>query len=302
MKKIKHVLISGGTHGNELSGTQFVSYYLRNATKREQFVSNFSDLSIDWVIANPEAMDKNRRFVEEDLNRQFLPTLLNNEIHQEHSLQSKERAIALALNDKYGPKGAQSKTDFVIDIHNTTSNMGPTLILLESDLFHQQLARYVKSKMPSAVILIEDEKPFYEHKYLCTLGKRGVMIEVGPQPQGALFAEAYLQTQEMCLAILEFCEHSNEQGLFIESPIEAYRLLEEISYPKDDMGNISAMIHPSLQHADFQPLVKGQAIFLSFENEDILYQGEDVIYPHFIGEAAYFNLGIAFAAAQKFLF
>ena len=297
MKPIKEILIVGGTHGNELSGVTYVKNHLSNPQQANATQKRFQSLSLKWHLANQAAIEHRTRYCEDDLNRQFTPEKL-----AEKSPSSAEHEIALALNEEYGPK-SKSKTDLVIDIHNTTSNMGPTLILLESDEFHRQLASFVKAKMPEAVILVEDEKPFHEHKYLCTLGKRGVMIEVGPQPQGVLRAQAYLQTRVMCEAILAFCEQHNRNGLLNERrPVEAFRLIEEIEFPKDELGAISAMIHPDLQDKDFEALAKGMPMFLGFDGSLIHYQAERTIYPHFVGEAAYYHLGIAFASAEKFEF
>ena len=297
MEPIKEILIVGGTHGNELSGVTYVKNHLSNDQHADTTQARFPTLNLKWHLANQAAIERRTRYCEDDLNRQFTPQKL-----AEKNAASAEHEIALTLNEEYGPKG-KSVTDLVIDIHNTTSNMGPTLILLESDEFHRQLASFVKAKMPEAVILVEDEKPFHEHKYLCTLGKRGVMIEVGPQPQGILRAQAYLQTQVMCEAILAFCEQFNHDGLRDErTPVEAFRLLEEVEFPKDKLGAISAMIHPDLQDKDFEALAKGMPMFLGFDGSLIQYEGELSIYPHFIGEAAYYHLGIAFASAEKFEF
>ncbi|GBL05632.1 aspartoacylase [Glaciecola sp. KUL10] len=297
MNHIKEILIVGGTHGNELSGVTYVKNHLIDDQQALATEQAYPLLNLHWHLANQPAIDARTRYCEEDLNRQFTPEKL-----QQINATSAEHAIALALNRQFGPKG-NSKIDLVIDIHNTTSNMGPTLIVLESDEFHRQLASYVTANMPEAVILVEDEKPFLAHKYLCTLGKRGVMIEVGPQPQGVLRGQAYLETKQMCEAILSFCEMYNQHG-FNDSRVEvdAFRLLEEISFPRSQTGEISAMIHPELQDKDFETLEKGMPMFLRFDGVTVNYQEEAVIYPHFIGEAAYYHLGIAMASATKFKF
>ena len=168
------------------------------------------------TIANPDALSANVRFVEEDLNRQFTLEALSN------SSDAKEAKLAKKLNQQFGPKG-NSTTDLVIDIHNTTSNMGATLIILEADDFHIQLARFVKHHMPEANILLEDEKPYLEHGYLCTTGKRGVMIEVGAQPQGVLREDVYLLTQTMAEVILDFCQAYNTDSLEQYAECEVFR-------------------------------------------------------------------------------
>ncbi len=283
------IALVGGTHGNETSGIQLIKNWQKHGIPEQ-----FQALNISLHIANQAALNANVRFVEEDLNRQFTLDGLAS------SNSSKEATLAKTINAELGPKGA-SNTDFVIDIHNTTSEMGATLIILEADEFHVQLARYVKKHMPEANILVEDEKPFLEHGYLCTTGKRGVMIEVGGQPQGVLREDVYLLTQTMAEVILAFCLANNQNTIEAATlpPCEAFRLGENISFPLDENGQRTAMIHHALQDADFEPLVPGMPMFRTFDGHDIAWQGERETYPHFINEAAYFKLDVAFATAEK---
>ncbi|MCG8497104.1 MAG: aspartoacylase [Enterobacterales bacterium] len=283
------IALFGGTHGNETSGIQLIRNW-----QQYGMPARFNTLNISLNIANEAALAANVRFVEEDLNRQFTLERL------ESSAASKEAILAKSINDKFGPKG-NSQTDFVIDIHNTTSEMGATLIILEADEFHIQLARYVKQQMPEANILVEDEKAFLEHGYLCTTGKKGVMIEVGGQPQGVLREDVYLLTQTMAEAILDFCMAYNNGQIDAETlpKCEAFRLGDNMSFPLNENGHRTAMIHHALQDSDFKPLLPGMPVFRTFDGKDILWEGESETYPHFINEAAYFKLDVAFATSER---
>ncbi|BFT29475.1 aspartoacylase [Alteromonas sp. D210916BOD_24] len=286
---VNSIALIGGTHGNETSGIQLIRNW-----QDFGLPTRFDELNVSLNIANQAAIDANVRFIDEDLNRQFTFERLatpNN---------AKEALLAQTLNQKFGPKG-ESNTDFVIDIHNTTSAMGATLIILEADEFHISLARYVKHQMPEANILLEDEKPYLEHAYLCTTGKRGVMIEVGGQPQGVLREDVYLLTEAMAEAVLDFCVAFNNGTLAtVQLPeCEVFRLGENITFPLDEAGKRTAMIHHALQDKDFEPLLPGMPIFRTFDGHDITWQGESTTYPHFINEAAYFKLDVAFATAQR---
>ena len=283
------IALVGGTHGNETSGIQLIRNW-------QQFglPARFDELNVSLSIANEAALAANVRFVEEDLNRQFTLAGLANESR------AKEAVLAKSLNQQLGPKG-NSKTDFVIDIHNTTSEMGATLIILEVDEFHTQLARYVKHHMPEANILVEDEKPYLDHGYLCTTGKKGVMIEVGGQPQGVLREDVYLLTQTMAEVILDFCMAYNDGSISTDNlpQCEAFRLGENVGFPLDDNGKRTAMIHHALQDNDFEPLMPGMPMFRTFDGKDILWDGDKETYPHFINEAAYFKLDVAFATSER---
>ena len=283
---LQKIAIVGGTHGNEMSGIQLVSNWIRHGIP-----GAFSDLDIDCLFANTAAMDANVRFLEEDLNRQFTPQKLS------ASPTCLEARLAQQLNETLGPKG-QSDFDLVIDIHNTTSSMGATLIILEADEFHVQLARYVKHHMPEANVLVEDEKPPQEHPYLCTLGKRGLMIEVGAQPQGLLRADVYSLTEKMAEVILAFVQLYNQQAVPALPSCDAFRFIENIQYPLDTEGHRLAMIHPQLQDRDFTELDQGMPIFQHFDGNTEVWHG-DTVYPHFINEAAYHKLHVAFATAVK---
>lgn len=283
---IESVALVGGTHGNETSGIQLI-----NNWRKQGLPDTAASLNVTCVLANPDAINANVRFVEDDLNRQFSFQALMGKGT------SKEARLAAKLNEQLGPKG-NSQHDLVVDIHNTTSNMGATLIILELDAFNTQLARYVKQAMPEANVLVEDEQPVAEHPYLCTTGTKGVMIEVGAQPQGILREDVYQLTQTMAEAILGFCVALNNETLGNLPACEAFRLGDNIPFPLDEQGQRTAMIHHQLQDADFLPLMPGQPVFRDFAGNDITWQG-DTTYPHFINEAAYHKQHVAFATATR---
>ena len=288
---INSIALIGGTHGNETSGIQLIRNW-----QSHLLPARFSALNISFSISNSEAVERNVRFVDEDLNRLFTFDSLENKATS--NALTKEARLAQTLNEQLGPKG-NSKTDLVIDVHNTTSNMGATLIILEATEFYVQLARYVKHHMPEANILVEDEKPYLAHGYLCTTGKRGVMIEVGAQPQGVLREDIYLLAQTMAEVILDFCLEYNAGSQEQYPQCEAYRLGENVKFPLDEQGNRTAMIHHGLQDMDFRPLLPGAPVFRSFSGNDIVWQKEYETYPHFINEAAYHQQDVAFATATK---
>ncbi|MFT6269261.1 MAG: aspartoacylase [Alphaproteobacteria bacterium] len=291
---IKEVVISAGTHGNEMSGIQAITQWQTNQLPLNAIAPT---TNIQLALVNKPAVKARVRYIDEDLNRQFSFAKLNTPLSANAPNEAK---VAHAFNAEFGPKG-NAISDFCIDIHNTTSNMGPTLIVLENDEFHQQLARFVKSVMPESVILIEDYQPFEEFGYLCSVAKKGVMVEIGPQVQGALRAEVYQQTLDMSFAILRFIEHYNARTLPTLAPVEAFRLGTEIAYPTNAEKQKTALIHPNLEGKDFLPLLPQQACFIDFNGNDILWEGE-LTYPHFIGEAAYDHLNLAFATANKCMF
>jgi aspartoacylase len=293
---ISNVVITAATHGNEMSGIQAIKQWQLNPERIAKFAPSST---VQLHLVNQMAMAANKRFIDQDLNRQFTHKALS----ENKTSRLNEHLIAQSFNDKFGPKG-HSATDLLIDIHNTTSNMGPTLIILVNDEFHQQLARFVKTNMPEAIILIEDFQAYDDFGYLCTVGNKGVMIEVGPQAQGILKAKAYAETVKMTELILSFVEAYNSNTLCAMEPVEAFRLGQEIAFPTitvDGATQKAAMIHPQLDGQDFILLAKGSPCFIDFDGNEIIWEEEDT-YPHFIGEAAYNHLHLAFATSSKCLF
>lgn len=286
---IKNVTIVGGTHGNEYSGI----YLLRKWRETPELISR-GGLNVSTLMANPNAFRDNRRYLDSDLNRQFLSSLL-----EDDGLGNYEQSRAKVINQEIGPKG-RAKTDFIIDLHNTTSNMGPSLILLQSDRFNRQLAAYVLSKMQDVVVVFEDEVPVSEHPYLCSVAEQGVIVEIGPQPQSVLREDILAWMEEMTGHILDFLVLFNTDAVpSLPTEIEAYKYTETLKLPEDKDGNRLGMVHRNIQDNDFEPLYPGDPIFTLFNGEEIHWDGEQIAYPHFINEAAYYDNNLAFSLAAK---
>lgn len=289
MSKIEQVAIVGGTHGNEFSGI-----YLLKKWQQQSQLLNRDGLNINTVFANPNAFKANKRYIDCDLNRQFTLSDLAND-----NLANYEQSRAKAINNQLGPKG-QAKTDFVIDLHNTTSNMGPTLILLKSDDFNKQMGAYVLSKMPEAVIVFEDQVPMEEHYFLASIAQQGVIVEIGPQPQSVIRQDVLDWMESMTFAILDFVElYNNNQLPKLPKQYSAYQYVETLKLPQDDQGERIGMVHKDVQDNDFKPLNFGDPIFTLFDGSEITYQGNYEAYPHFINEAAYYDNNLAMSLGRK---
>lgn len=292
MNKIKHVSIVGGTHGNEFSGIYLLKKWqtLPTLIKRSTFETQ-------TMLANPNAFRDNKRYIDNDLNRQFTLADLANP-----TLGNYEQSRAKAINLQLGPKG-MAKTDLIIDLHNTTSNMGSTLILMKSDRFNTQLAAYVQQKMESAIILFEDaffENDNIEHPFLCSISKQGVIIEVGPQPQSVLRQDVLESMEEMTGHILDFVDLFNKNEVpDLPASIVAFRYIETLKLPVNNDGERGGMVHKNVQDSDFNPLKNGDPIFSLFDGGEICWNGDDDVYPHFINEAAYYDNNLAMSLAKK---
>jgi aspartoacylase len=287
---IRTVAIVGGTHGNEFSGI-----YLEKRYRLQPELMARTSFSCRTLFANPEAHAANKRYVQSDLNRQFKTADLANPL-----LSNYEQSRAKVINAELGPKGA-AKTDFVIDLHNTTSNMGACLILTQPGRIYNLLAGYVKLKMPAAVISRdEDHFAAEDHALLCTVGTYGVIVEVGPQPQSVLRQDVLEQMHEMTQHILDFIELYNTNALpELPKRVEAFRYLHSIKLPLSANGERLGMVHKNIQDRDYQPIEPGAALFALFDGSELAYDGAEVVYPTFINEAAYYDNNLAMSLNDK---
>lgn len=291
MAQVKEVAIVGGTHGNEYSGIYLLQQWRENpqAIRRSSFNST-------TIFANPNAYQTNKRYLDADLNRQFLPALLADE-----SLGNYEQSRAKIINQQIGPKG-NAKADFVIDLHNTTSNMGPSLILLQSDCFNLRLAAYIKLKMPDAVIVMEDQVPLAEQPYLCSIAAQGVIVEIGPQPQSVLRQDILEYMSDMTGHILDYVQLANTGKLpALPHNVDAFAYTETLKLPENQRGERLGMVHKNVQDNDFKPVQPGEPIIKLFDGSELNWEGDYEAYPHFINEAAYYDNNFAMSMARKVL-
>ncbi len=288
---INNVAIVGGTHGNELAGIYLVNYWQKN---QPEFIRRNS-FSTTTLLANTKAIELNKRYFDSDLNRQFSAESL-----ADNTLSDYEQSRAKVINQQLGPKGA-SKTDLVIDLHNTTSNMGPSLLIPQRGDFYDLLAIYIRQIMPEVVVVLdEDHKSNEQHHLLCTLGKKGVIVEVGPVSQGVLKHEVTEQMAKMTGIILDFVDKFNLNQLpELPGTTDAFRYLECLTLPVNEQNQRIGMVHKHIEGNDFKPIEPHSPIFALFDGSEVLYQGNKTVYPSFINEAAYYDNNLAMSLCEK---
>ncbi|MFN6540087.1 MAG: aspartoacylase [Nostoc sp. EkiNYC01] len=289
MNQINRVAIVGGTHGNEFTGAYLIQKF-----------AHFPDLitrpSFETVtlLANPQAFAAARRYLEKDLNRCFLrQDLQNPALNSYEELQAKSIENTLASN---GDKQA----DFILDLHSTTANMDLTIILVNTNPFNLKLAAYLSEINPLVKIYACNFKSVAENPFVNSLCELGFAIEVGPIAQGVLKATLFQQTEELIHAVLDYLEQFNQGEIpATNKTLTLYHHLSVVDYPKQQDGTIFGMIHPELQDKDYQALNPGDPMFITFDNQTIVYRGESTVWPVFINEAAYYEKGIAMALTQQ---
>lgn len=288
MSELNYIVIVGGTHGNESTGV----YLIKKFSQHPALIQRSSFLT-QVFLGNPKAVTDRVRYIDRDLNRSFERDRLQNT-----NLIGYEDLQAKIFDQKIGPF-SDTPADVMIDLHSTTANVGLTLIIDKEEPFTLKLAAYLQHLYPS-VKVYSTVYSGRNQDSLRSLAKFGFGIEVGPVAQGVLDADLFLKTEALIYTILDYLEQYNQDNIpQSDHSLTLYRYLKAIDYPRDEDGEIQAMIHPQLQFRDYHPLHLGDPMFLTFEGETIVYEATDVVYPMFINEAAYYEKSIAMCLTQK---
>jgi aspartoacylase len=286
MNQINRLVIVGGNHGNELTGI----YLVKKFHKYPHLVhrSSFETLSL---LGNPQAIAARVRYVEKDLNRCFF------QLNSQGKPGNYEELRAQELQTILKPKTPDTQ-DVIIDLHTTTSNMSLCLILGNRHPVLLGLAAVLTAINPLVKVYLHEQPK--GSGFLRSLSDLGFALEVGPVAQSILNAELFQQTEQLIYTSLDFFENYNlGQNLLKNNTVTVYRSIGMIDYPRGEDGEIAAMIHPQLQFRDYEPLYPGDPMFMTFSGEEIVYTGNDIVYPIFINEAAYYEKGIAMHISQK---
>jgi aspartoacylase len=288
----KVATIIGGTHGNEVTGTYLLKRWADNPAEitRDSFTT-----SPQW--ANPRAFYENKRFVDVDLNRSFLLKQLK-ELNDE-TIHSYEGQRAKTINECLGPK-EKLAVDFLIDIHTTTSNMGVTLVLFDGcDESDFRLAASIKSQMPAVNLYVfKDQRE--DLPYLVSIAPRRLALEIGPVPHGVLRHDIFQRANRVVQLALDYVhilnigsepEPAHELEMFVHKSV--------VRFPLDAAGNIYGMVHRNLQDRDFTELRKGDPLFMKLDGGIVRFEEDQLAYPVFINEAAYYDAKIALSLTEK---
>ncbi|WP_422132723.1 aspartoacylase [Endozoicomonas sp. ALD040] len=282
---IKRITIVGGTHGNELIGPNLIRKLEQDGSFKQ------SVIPVDYLLANVEAYKAVRRFMDADLNRSFTDDILNGDDDSVY-----EHRRARKINQLLGPKANNDR--FIIDLHSTTSNMGMTLIIKDQAAFNLKAASYVQQQMPEVKIILSDRDNQFS-RTLNSLSDYAVTIEVGPIPNGVLRHDQFSDTESVIQHLVDFTQMpENERDNILPASTEVYNVRDRFFYPRDDDGQISAMVHSALQDRDFEELKPGMPMFQNMDGTVTPYQGEPG-YPIFINEAAYYYENTAFVMTTR---
>jgi succinylglutamate desuccinylase len=302
-RPVSRVAIVGGTHGNETNGVAIARHFLRHPE-----LASRPSFETTVLLHNVAAIEKNVRYVEEDLNRCYFAKDL-----ADPARATLEATRAKEVNAILGPKGSASPAvDLIIDLHNTTANTGVALMMPPQDeLSHAIGAHLVEHDASVRIVNFTAGKADYP--MLPTVGRHGMTFEVGAVPWGCVDGALYEQSLRLLALTLDYV-HAHNLAIAAGSPsawrraaVPVYEAVRTVDYPRyADDNTISAMVHPSIQGRDFTTLKPGEPAFLTMEGATVGFEPTDeevssgeVCYPFFINEAAYYEKGIAFMVAHR---
>ena len=285
------VLVVAGTHGNERNAP-----WLLEAWERHPDRLAGHGLALCRLVGNPEALAASLRYLERDLNRSFDPRLL-----VDPSCGVREVVRARSLLADHGPQG-HDPCLVAIDLHSTTAAMGNSVVMYGRRATDLALAAALQQQLGLPVYLHEGDP--LQTGYLAEHWPCGLVIEVGPVPQGVLTAAVVEQTALALETSLALLAQARAGKLALPRQLVVHRHLLSLDLPRQPDGSPAALIHPRRQHRDWQPMEAGDPLFLSPDGQTLPYspppglEGQTV-WPVFINEAAYGEKGIALSLTAR---
>ena len=159
------------------------------------------------------------------------------------------------------------------------------------------LAAILQSKFGLPIYLHEKDKN--QTGFLVEAWPCGLVIEIGPVAQNHYDSEI----TERFLIILNFLGDliSNLKNNRISLPNEISFFVHQnsIDYPRNKNYDIKALIHPLRINNDWKGIDEGEPLFLDINDNVHTYKEKEIIYPLFIGEAAYREKNIAMSFTKK---
>ncbi len=283
---VQRILIVSGTHGNEINPVWAVKQFNSEENNLNQ------GIKYEYIIGNPVAYEKGCRYVDVDLNRSFKESENSNQ--GSNSFYETKRANFLV--DEFGIDGSKA-CQIVIDLHTTTANMGTSIVLYGRRLKDFCLAALLQNKFGLPIYLHEKDKS--QTGFLVEAWPCGLVIEIGAVAQN--FYDQKIINRFLIIIRTLREEIDKLKNKLIELPKELVVHVHQrsIDYPRDEKGNIDGLIHPERLNQDWKLIKKGDPLFLDSQGIIHKYDGDQLIWPVFIGEVAYKEKKIAMSFTKK---
>ena len=318
---IRRVAVVGGTHGNERLGVELVEQWTadpsplsrptlevrqRVAHMKKGGACGLCDVLVlppcqvfAWP-GNPEAIARNVRFVDADLNRQFAvaegPASDDGKGAAEGAPLEASRAAAIRA------LVASHSIDFVIDLHSTNADVGLVVMVpaAEKNVAAMRVAHALATKPGRPPVHITGtDLPLLRNWSVDAAAPAGLSIEVGPLPHGTLSAGLLEATRRLVMDALDAIDSRNQalveaaaasaagaavppSGLLAKEGIvsaasaaalvcvacprpvaELFVHVASVPYPPSPPGGARWLVHPSLEGPNWRPIADGDVAFIS---------------------------------------
>tara|TARA_B100000700_G_C14984916_1_gene828321 strand:- start:89 stop:1000 length:912 start_codon:yes stop_codon:yes gene_type:complete len=280
------VLLIAGTHGNEINAP-----WLFEHSNVEHELLKIYGLKALTVIGNPQARKLCKRYLDRDLNRSFKKQLLASEINQDYEVKRAKELISEFGADSLNP------CQLAFDLHTTTASMGSSLVLYGRRPADLALASLIQAKIGIPIYLHEGDDS--QQGFLVESWPSGLVIEIGPAPQGLLQMSIVKKTKFVLEAAFESLAKIKNSTCNYPDKLIIHSHQGSLDFPRDLNGHINALVHPLLEGEDWKPLTSGKPLFEGFDKQLFLYNGEDGCIPVFINEAAYMEKNIAMSLTKR---
>ena len=292
MARLARVAVTGGTHGNEPNGVELARHLQRHP---ELAARGSFDTTV--LITNPAAVAKSVRYVEEDLNRCFLQKDLADDGRS--SLEAvRARELNAILGPKGTPDATDYIIDLHNTTANTgvalmisptdelSHGLAAYLIALDSDV---RVCNWAKGASDYALLpTLGKHGMTFEvgpcptgcvigESYARSLTLIGAALDylhaynlsISPAPGVAPPSHV---DDRVCVYVFvakvrpprltsrEWCHVSHPRLRPLPSRHVA-ATCAQVPFPRDESGDLAAMIHPRLDGSDFTPLTRGDPIF-----------------------------------------
>jgi len=217
----KKVCVLGGIHGNEIAGIEAIKNIIKNF--------KIENGEVCFIICNEKAIQENKRYIEEDLNRCFLKNKSYTNSYEENLAKELKEII--------------SQFDICLDIHNSTTKNTEPFVICEKNAYN--LLDSINAE--KVVSNFDNLEPGGTDYYMNSINKIGLCVECGyfKDKKSILFAENL---------IINFLKKTNNIKLnYIKYTKKKYFLLNEVYIPKTDFKLYK-------QFNDFEELKKNQII------------------------------------------
>ena len=284
---VKRILVVSGTHGNEINPIWAVKKFNREGNNNIK-----KEIKYEFIIGNPLAYEKGSRYIDADLNRSFNE---NKNLDQQKEI-IYEIKRANFLLDQFGINGTES-CQIAIDLHTTTANMGTSIVMYGRRSKDFCLAALLQNKFGLPIYL--HEKDDTQTGFLVEAWPCGLVIEIGAVAQN--FYDPRIINRFIIIINSLREEIYKLKNNLIELPKEliVYVHQRSIDYPRDENGKIDGVIHPERINQDWKMIKKGDPLFIDSQSKIHKYDGDQVMWPVFIGEVAYKEKKIAMSYTKK---